>query len=81
MDDLRRQPRTRTFKSGTISLGALSLDCLIRNLSKTGACLELKGSSETLPDEFKLIIKPESLFRTCKVKWRDGHKVGVSFSP
>lgn len=81
MDDRRRQTRSRTFKSGTISLGAVSVDCLIRNLSKIGACLELKGSSATLPDDFKLIIKPESLFRTCKVMWRDGHRIGVAFSP
>ena len=78
MEDHRRAPRSRTFKSGTISIDGVSMDCLIRNLSKSGACLEIKGTA-TVPDAFKLIIKPESLFRTCKVMWRDGHRIGVSF--
>lgn len=79
MDEFRRAPRLRTLKSGTISIDGVSLDCLIRNLSKTGACLEIKGTT-TVPDAFKLVIKPESLFRTCKVMWRDGRRIGVSFS-
>jgi PilZ domain len=76
----RRAPRSRTFKSGTISLGDRSLDCLIRNISATGACLELKGTA-TIPTSFKLTIKPDSLFRDCKVVWQDGHRVGVLFEP
>jgi hypothetical protein len=78
MDDRRRAPRSRTFKSGTISVGSATVECLVRNFSKVGACLEVKGPT-SVPDDFKLIIKPENLFRTCKVIWRDGHRIGVSF--
>lgn len=74
----RRAPRLRTFKSGTISAGDRSVDCLIRNLSTTGACLELKGTT-AVPSAFKLIIKPDNVFRTCKVVWQERHRVGVSF--
>jgi hypothetical protein len=76
----RRAPRLRTFKSGTISLGDRSLDCLIRNMSTTGACLEIKGTT-TLPKAFKLVIKPDNVFRTCTVVWQDRHRIGVSFEP
>lgn len=80
MDDNRRRAlRSRTYKSGTISLGDGSVDCLVRNLSATGACLEIKGPA-AVPDDFKLVIKPENLFRTCKVVWRERHQVGVLFS-
>jgi hypothetical protein len=79
MDDRRRLPRSRTFKSGTISVGDGSIDCLIRNFSTAGACLELKGTA-TVPDAFKLVIKPDNVFRTCKVIWREHHRIGVVFS-
>jgi hypothetical protein len=79
MDDRRRAPRSRTFKSGMISIADGSIDCLVRNVSKIGACLEVKGTA-TLPDDFKLVIKPDNLFRTCKVIWRDQHRIGVLFS-
>lgn len=78
MDDRRHAPRLRTFKSGKISVGDASIDCLIRNLSKGGACLEIRGTT-AIPDDFKLVIKPDNLFRTCKVIWREGRRFGVSF--
>lgn len=43
MDEHRRQPRLRTLKSGKIVFNKKSsvLDCTIRNLSGTGACLQV----------------------------------------
>lgn len=79
MDDRRHEPRSRAFKSGTISVGAGCVECLIRNFSKAGACLEIKGNTTAVPNDFKLIIKPESLFRTCKVIWRNRDRIGVVF--
>jgi hypothetical protein len=77
MEENRREPRLRTFKSGTASFGlALSVDCIIRNMSKTGACLELKGA---VPNTFSLLIKPELIKRTCEVTWRSQERVGVRF--
>jgi hypothetical protein len=79
MDNRRNELRSRAFKSGTISMSTGSMDCLIRNVSKTGACIELNNGVTTVPDEFRLIIKPEGLFRTCKVAWQKGLRVGVVF--
>lgn len=78
MDDRRRMPRSRTFKSGTIALADGSVDCLVRNLSTSGACLEIKGTA-TIPKTFKLIVKPDNVFRTCEVIWQERHRVGVVF--
>ena len=42
MDDRRLRRRQKTFKGGTISHGIVGgIECLIRNISSTGACLEL----------------------------------------
>jgi hypothetical protein len=80
MDDTRHDQRIRTLKSGTISTGlAGSFDCLIRNTSKTGACLELEHAA-AIPDEFRLVIKPENVFRTCQVVWREERRIGVRFT-
>jgi hypothetical protein len=57
---------------------APSVDCVIRNYSQDGCCIEV-SSPETIPDRFKLLIKPELLKRSCKVVWRDVDKLGVTF--
>jgi hypothetical protein len=73
----RYATRRRTFKGGSILFGAMpSVDCIVRNISKAGACLELQAS---VPDAFTLVIKPELLKRTCEVAWRSAGRVGVRF--
>ena len=77
----RLSERRRTFKGGSISLnGQAAIDCLVRNLSTTGACLEIK-SPNGIPNTFRLLIKPEILVRRCEVIWKTDHKIGVRFSP
>lgn len=78
MSERRQRPRSRTFKGGTIMFGVATVDCIIRNLSENGASLEI-GSAVGVPDDFILIIKPESLKRKCKVAWRSADRVGVQF--
>ena len=46
--------RTRVFKGGKILNGnAFRLDCVVRNLSNDGACIEV-ASTVSVPDEFEL---------------------------
>jgi PilZ domain len=79
MADQRTNRRPRTFKGGSISFDrTASCDCLIRNLSAKGACLEVE-SPAWIPDKFTLTIKPECLTRKCHVMWRTAHKIGVHF--
>ena len=74
-----RNPRLRTYKGGSILIGTLPpVECLVRNLSDTGACLEVQGAVRP-PDSFTLLIRPEQLRRTCVVAWRDPPRVGVRF--
>lgn len=74
-----RASRQRTFKGGSISFGvAPSIDCIVRNFSQTGACLEVAGPVR-VPDNFTLLIRPELLKRSCQVAWRSDGRVGVRF--
>jgi hypothetical protein len=79
MNEYRRSPRLRTFKGGSIIFGvAAAIDCLIRNMSETGAALEIEAPIR-IPDEFTLLIKPEFLKRHCRVVWRSAKRIGVQF--
>ena len=79
MSELRRTQRLRTFKGGSIMFGvATSLDCTIRNMSATGAALEVE-SQVGIPAEFVLLIKPERTRRNCRVAWRSATRIGVRF--
>ena len=75
----RQSQRLRTLKGGSIVFGhASGIDCVIRNMSQTGACLEI-ASPMGIPDDFILLIKPEIVKRNCRVAWRSAAKIGVSF--
>jgi hypothetical protein len=64
MEERRHDTRLRSLKSGTILRDyAPSLDCVIRNLSKSGALLDLKAP---VPESFLLLIKLEPLKRNCR---------------
>ena len=80
MKESRRTSRQRTYKGGSVSFDAApSIDCIIRNLSETGACLEFQIQTNRIPDGLTLIIKPELLKRVCKVVWRSANRIGVHF--
>ena len=80
MNDKRTSPRLRSFLKGRVLFngGQTSLECLIRDLSSTGARLELSASI-TLPDRFDLYLPHRDT--TCKVhfQWRRGNQIGVAF--
>jgi len=79
MVERRTAPRHRTFKGGSISFaGAGGIECVVRNLSAAGACLEV-ASPIGIPDEFDLIIRPEYQRRRCHLVWRKAQRIGVRF--
>ena len=79
MSDHRGSQRLRTYKGGSIIFGvAAAIDCIIRNMSETGAALEVE-SPVGIPDEFGLLIKPEYIKRNCRVVWRAASRIGVQF--
>ena len=78
--DRRTAPRHRTFNGGAISFDRFGgIECVVRNLSVNGACIELDCPG-SLPEDFSLIIRPENIRRACHLVWRTDHRLGVRFS-
>jgi hypothetical protein len=80
MAEQRSSPRLRTFKGGSIMFGSTAaIDCIIRNMSDTGAALEVENPVG-IPDDFTLLIRPEIIKRNCQVVWRTKRRIGVRFA-
>jgi hypothetical protein len=52
--------------------------CLVRNLSATGAAIEVPNQPG-IPTRFELNIPRLGLSMTCRVAWRRDHRMGVAF--
>ncbi|MEW6769153.1 MAG: PilZ domain-containing protein [Pseudomonadota bacterium] len=74
----RSAPRHRVLKGGTISFGGAGLDCTVRNVSDTGAGLDL-AEVEQIPPSFKLAIAADNFLRRCRMVWSKGRRIGVKF--
>lgn len=55
-----------------------AIDCLLVNLSETGACLEIQ-SIVGIPEVFQLMINGDRILRTCHFRWALEGRVGVKF--
>ena len=78
--DRRAAPRNRTFKGAGIWPHGTPARCIVRNLSKTGACLEL-GHDDPAPDDFLLVFDSDQSHFRCRVVWRKDSRIGVRFQP
>jgi hypothetical protein len=81
MDERRGVGRTRIRHDAEIVVVrrvAEKLPCTLHNLTSTGACLTL-ASTDKVPDTFELTFDRGRSRRPCRVKWRTGDRVGVSF--
>jgi hypothetical protein len=77
-DEHRIAPRRRVLKAGSISFGGGAIDCTVRNISETGAALEVV-TPLFIPDRFKLIVQSDDLNRPCHIVWRRDRRIGVTF--
>jgi len=79
MNEKRQAPRLRALKGGSIRFsGGAAINCTIRNLSETGAALEVE-SPIGIPDDFMLFVNQDETKRACRVAWRSANKIGVRF--
>ncbi len=82
MDSERRSSqRQRTLKGGRIVFngGRSTIECVVRNLSETGAKLKV-NSILGIPDGFELLLSDGSRQR-CRLVWRSMTEIGVAFEP
>ena len=80
MEEHRRSPRQRVLKSGKIIYGggSIVIDCTIRNLSATGARLQVP-TSVAIPDRFEFAEAAADTRRAATVMWRRGALMGIRF--
>ena len=78
MIDKRAARRDRVFKAGKVSFGCERLDCAVRNLSATGAMIEVQ-TPDVIPDQIILDILDRGARFPCHVVWRNFRRLGVAF--
>ena len=78
LENHRAAPRHRVLKAGSIEFNGGVIDCTIRNVSDTGAALEV-ASPVGVPDSFWLVVSGDHTRRHCRVAWRTDKRIGVAF--
>ena len=76
----RRETRQRVFLKGRIVFnnGASTFDCLVRDMSGSGARLALSETA-ALPEGFELFVPQKDRTYRATLRWRREDGVGVTF--
>jgi hypothetical protein len=74
----RSAPRHKVLKGATIAFGGNGLECTVRNLSSSGAALDV-ANPLGLPPSFVLVIEADQFIRRCRPVWRSDRRIGVAF--
>ena len=79
MVETRIAPRFRVSKTAMIEfIGGKPINCVVRNLSVTGAAIELPEPCR-IPDSFLLVLPDDGLRLQCRIVRRGGYLIGVAF--
>ena len=80
MLDRRTDTRERVIYGGVIATDAKNskVDCVVRNLSGSGANIEL-SSSEEMPDEISIAIPKTGRSFLAKIVWWRANRAGLEF--
>ena len=78
MTENRKAARRRVLKSAVIEFEGGAFSCAVRNVSDTGAALDVP-TCLGIPHEFKLLIETDQVTRRCRVVWRKETRLGVTF--
>jgi hypothetical protein len=79
MIEKRAAPRRRVLKHGTLAFrGGGGIDCMVRNISSSGARLDI-ASPVGLPPTFMLVIQTDQFMRRCRPIWSTDNRIGVAF--
>ena len=81
VEERRASHRSRTLRGGKILFNDRRsvLDCMIRNLSHEGACLQVE-SLVGVPATFELLIDGEEAPRPCRLVWQSHDRAGVEYA-
>ena len=74
----RAVPRNPVLMSGAIEFAGGTISCLIRNISISGASLDVTSPLD-VPERFNLVFKADRTQIACHVIWRQEARIGVAF--
>jgi hypothetical protein len=66
------------LKGGTIAFDGSGVACTVRNLSSSGAAIDV-ASEVSLPPSFMLVIEADRFIRRCRPVWSNDKRIGVAF--
>ena len=80
MPERRSSTRQKSFLQGRIYYNnrRASVDCLVRDISDTGAKLVFSGAV-TIPDVVEIYLSNKEEVRRARVQWRRGDEAGIDF--
>jgi PilZ domain len=73
----RAKLRHRVLRAGTIEFDGRSINCVVRNISATGAAFDV---SSPIPHKVTLNFVTSRERQHCNVVWRQQRRVGVTFN-
>ena len=76
----RKDARSLTLRTAKVRAPTAqsAVNCAVLNISVSGACI-LVPEGAVIPDMFALEVDDESKVRNCKVVWRNGSRIGLTF--
>ena len=74
----RAAPRKPVLMSGVIKFADSTVNCLICDMSISGAAIEVTNSQD-IPERFNIVFKGDDIPLPCYVVWRNGDRIGVAF--
>jgi PilZ domain len=74
----RVAPRKPVLMSGAIEFAGSVINCLISNISISGAAIEVNNPND-IPERFNLVFKADDTRIPCHVVWRHEDRIGVAF--
>jgi PilZ domain len=79
MQDRRVSARDNVLYGGVAEISDTStVDCVVRNFSDRGACVELEASAR-IPREINLTIAHKGRSYLAQMIWRQANRVGLAF--
>jgi hypothetical protein len=80
MLDRRHSVRDRMILGSLASINerGSTMDCVVRNMSQGGACVEFEQTAK-LPDEMRITIAQKNCSFFARTMWRRGGRVGLAF--
>jgi PilZ domain len=73
----RAKLRQRVLRAGTIEFDGRSINCVVRNISATGAAFDV---SSPIPHKVTLNFVTSHERQHCYIVWRQQRRVGVTFN-